>query len=197
MDVPLTARLFAATGGPPRNVIVTARCLGHRQYPFVESVLSGACVQPYVHDCTLRIREGGQLTTFIFFFKKHIQLPKNRHCRLAWNCRVLRGDLLMMRTSRSGTIVNLRGGDQILVDWAVHRSAAFYSYGIKLKTFSGSLRIQPWDARLPLTVLTSLGYVRVPATVARVNIACGNLMGEERIMCMNLIYHCTLPLNIL
>ncbi|KAI0338941.1 hypothetical protein BDW22DRAFT_1337147, partial [Trametopsis cervina] len=118
---PFVTRLYAATGGPPRNIALMTRCLAHRRYPFVESALNGASVQPYVHDCSLHIYEGRQVSTFILFFKKHVQLPKNRHCQLPWNLRVLRGDLLVMRTGQSGQIVNLRSRDRLLVDWAVNK----------------------------------------------------------------------------
>ncbi|KAI0763729.1 hypothetical protein BC629DRAFT_1293822, partial [Irpex lacteus] len=96
-----------------RTVKVSTRCVQHERYPFVESVLDHAVLQPYIHDCSLRVHEGGRWTSFLIFFKRHCRLPRNRG--------VFRGDLLVMRTSCHGKVINMRGRDRILANWAVER----------------------------------------------------------------------------
>ncbi|KAI0083091.1 hypothetical protein BDY19DRAFT_865163, partial [Irpex rosettiformis] len=108
----LSGRLYPA-GKTSRAVKVATRCLRGQRYPFVESVLDYAVLQPYVHDCTLRICEGGRWTSFLLFFKRHCRLPHNRGA--------FRGDLLVMRTTHDGKVINMRERDRTLANWAIKR----------------------------------------------------------------------------
>ncbi len=110
--IQLNSCLYPAGTGS-RIVKIPTRCAQSERYPFVESVFDHAVVQPYIHDCTLRVREGGCWTSFLLFFKRHCRLPRNQG--------VLRGNLLMMRTTCGGKVINMRGRDRILANWAIER----------------------------------------------------------------------------
>lgn len=122
-ETKLRCRLYSTTASKPRQVLVTTRCADRRvkgsRYPFVESLLEDAVLQPYIHDCMVQIWEGRHLYRFRVFFKRHCHLPINRSLpELS-----LRGDGVVMRLSKGNnlSVINMRGRDSILSDYAIMR----------------------------------------------------------------------------
>ena len=122
-ETKLRCRLYSTTASKLRQVVVTARCTDRcvkaSRYPFVESLLQDAVLQPYIHDCIIQVWEGRHLYRFRIFFKRHCHLPINRSLpELS-----LRGDSVIMRVSRrnSLSVVNMRGRDSILSDYAIKK----------------------------------------------------------------------------
>ncbi|KAH7916966.1 hypothetical protein BV22DRAFT_986628, partial [Leucogyrophana mollusca] len=78
----IRCRLYSTWRSKPLQVAVATRC-GDRigranRYPFVESLLDEAVLQPYVHDCLVRVHEGGVTHDFRIFFKRHCLLRINQ-----------------------------------------------------------------------------------------------------------------------
>jgi hypothetical protein len=128
-DIKIRGRLYPITGGRPRTVDVQMRRLqvesaDSTRFPFAESILSGHRLQASVHDCLLRIPDGGTVHNFGIFFKRHVRFGVNeavRHIDPRLECR---GEMAIMRLAKSGrghTYVNLRGRDAALADHAVKK----------------------------------------------------------------------------
>lgn len=103
----------------PTRCVLSPRKIGPR-FPFAESILSEAEVQPYIHDCIIKIIEAGRTYRFRVFFKRHRRLQPNRH--LPGHV-VFPGDILVMRASALYTlsVVNMRGCDIGLSDYLISR----------------------------------------------------------------------------
>ena len=99
---------------PPREV---GPC-----FPFAESILDDAAVQPYVHDCIVNVKEGQHTHQFRVFYKQHVWLHTNTFLPMT-DCVSMRGSMLVMRVAAldSSSIVNMRGHDTILADFLIGR----------------------------------------------------------------------------
>ena len=49
---------------PPREV--------GPHFPFAQSILDDAAVQPYIHDCIMNVKEGQYTHQFRVFYKQHV-----------------------------------------------------------------------------------------------------------------------------
>ncbi|KAF8592422.1 hypothetical protein K439DRAFT_1261803, partial [Ramaria rubella] len=77
----LRSHLYSASEPKSRQVTVPTRCITHMSavcYPFTESVFEGTILQPYIHDCVVRVQEGPHISRFRIFFKCHCWLPVNQ-----------------------------------------------------------------------------------------------------------------------
>ncbi|THH19567.1 hypothetical protein EUX98_g8746 [Antrodiella citrinella] len=119
-NVYINGRLYAAEQPRPRNVGVPTRCTPSLRYPCPESVLDGSRLQPYVHDCTARVKDGRHVYDFVVFFKNHRYLPLSTSLRSLTNAAV-RGDIVIMRLGTHGRVVNLRQRDSALADFVITR----------------------------------------------------------------------------
>ena len=99
---------------PPREV--------GPHFPFAESILDNAVVQPYVHDCIVNVKEGQHTHQFRVFYKWHVRLHTNTFLPMT-DCVSMRGSMLVMRVAAldSSSIVNMRGHDTILADFLIGR----------------------------------------------------------------------------
>jgi|ERR1700723_1422368 len=125
-ELRLRCRAYAVFG-KPRQTVVNTRCIGsvnnaYHRYPFVESVFDGAATQPYIHNCTVSLHEGGQINHFCVFFKRHCRLPINESI-LRLSGAEFRGEAMIMRIGGLGdqTVVNMRGRDSSLSDYVISR----------------------------------------------------------------------------
>ncbi|KAF8583152.1 hypothetical protein K439DRAFT_1349393 [Ramaria rubella] len=95
------------------------------RYPFAESVLQDAALQPYVHDCLVRVNEGEHTYTFHMFFKHHcclrINMSLSEQASLENNLMAIQGDIVVMRIGTRYEYVNMQGQDGILCDWVISR----------------------------------------------------------------------------
>jgi hypothetical protein len=91
------------------------------QYPFAESVLQDAALQPYVHDCVVRVNEGPHTYNFRVFFKRHCRLRLNMSLSKQSVPTNFRGDIVVMKIGVRNEYVNMRGRDGILSDWLSSR----------------------------------------------------------------------------
>jgi len=97
------------------------------RYPFAESVLGGSCIQAYIHNCLVEVREGRHTYYFSVFFKRHCMLPINNcldHLREGaedMDIEPFRGDILVMRVASKNqeSYVNMRERDTVLSDFLV------------------------------------------------------------------------------
>ena len=99
---------------PPREV---GPC-----FPFAESILDNAAVQPYVHDAIVNVKEGQHTHQFRVFYKWHVWLHTNTFLPMT-DCVSMRGSMLVMHVAAldSSSIVSMWGGDTILVDFLIGR----------------------------------------------------------------------------
>ncbi|TDL13400.1 hypothetical protein BD410DRAFT_735453, partial [Rickenella mellea] len=117
-------RLYSSKATRPGPANIAVRCTdGTRkglQYANVESMLDGAVLQPYIHDCVVTVHELGVKHRFAVYFKRHIRLPINTSIN---GNGAFRGDVVVMRVSAANTqsVVNLRGRDASLADWMLPR----------------------------------------------------------------------------
>ena len=84
----------------PYQVLVPTRChFPPREvglcFPFAESILDDAAVQPYVHDCIVNIKEGQHTHQFRVFYKRHVQLHTNTFLPMT-DCVSMRESMLVM-----------------------------------------------------------------------------------------------------
>jgi hypothetical protein len=82
-----------------------------------ENYFMEARIQPYIHDCTLLLRDGTRSYQFRIFFKWHVNLPIN-HSIPARKRVAFRGDVMIMRVGAAGGVVNMRAGDSAMADYA-------------------------------------------------------------------------------
>jgi hypothetical protein len=106
--VPITTRCMAPAGRP-----------GDR-FPFAESIIDDARLQPYIHDCAVTVYEAHHVYRYRVYFK--------RHCRLGINHSIpgntsFRGDALVMRVAARNelAVVNMRERDTIVSDFMISR----------------------------------------------------------------------------
>lgn len=112
------------------QITVAAGCDDYAHYPFTESVLDHARLQPYIHDCVVDISEGRHTYSYIIFFKRHRRLPLN--CSLG---SLFRGDVVVMRLgTRNARVVNMRGRDSALVDFAMEQYYVPFLYALTVLT---------------------------------------------------------------
>lgn len=122
----LRSRLYPSSGIKPIQVQVPTRCVrparevGPR-FPFAESILDGAAIQPYVHDCIVEVIEDRRTHLFRVFFKNHRRLPPNS--TLPARLRYFHGDILVMRAAALDplSVVHMRERDISLADFLVLR----------------------------------------------------------------------------
>ena len=125
-EMKIHARRYASDRRP-YQVLVPTRCrfppreVGPR-FPFAESILDDAAVQPYVHDCIVNIKEGQHTHQFRVFYKRHVWLHTNTFLPMT-DCVSMRGSMLVMRVAAldSSSIVNMQGRDTILADFLIGR----------------------------------------------------------------------------
>lgn len=110
----LKGRIFP-TKGRARLVDIECQRASGVDHPVVEGVLSGAEVQPYIHDINVKVQHESRIHLFTVFCKNHCALPVNpavRNIRDDW-----KGDILVMRRGQKTPYryVNLQSGDRRLV----------------------------------------------------------------------------------
>ncbi|KAG1885140.1 hypothetical protein F4604DRAFT_1918803 [Suillus subluteus] len=120
----LRCRLYSSSLGKPRQVTMLTRCSDPsrkaERFPVPESLLDGANVQPYVHNCCVTLHEGRHKYQFCIFFKQHCHLGANTI--LSSIDHIFRGDAVIMRIGASaGSVVNMRARDKSLADFVMHR----------------------------------------------------------------------------
>src|ERR1700720_1998898 len=125
----IRSRLYSSSKLKPVQVAVPMRCVfparevGPR-FPFAESILAEATIQPYIHNCGVNIIEVGRTYQFRVFFKRHRRLRPNQSlsARLG-HVAGFPGDILVMRAAALHThsVVNMRECDTILSDYLVSR----------------------------------------------------------------------------
>ena len=126
-NIKLRAHLYSIQKGKPTQVFVPTRCLfPARQigpwYPFTDSVLDTPQLQPYVHDCCVRIHEGNQTHQLRVFFKRHRRLQYNNSLPFMRRRIVAQGDFVVMRVGvYPSSVVNMRGHDPQISDWVIGR----------------------------------------------------------------------------
>lgn len=112
----LRCRLYSCSLGTARLASITTRCRNKKRYPFAESMLTNAVLQPYIHDIDLHLYEGNDKHHYVYrvFFKRHRLLPLNRSIR---SC-AFRGDAVILRVGLED-VVNMRGRDTSLADYVM------------------------------------------------------------------------------
>lgn len=89
------------------------------RYLLAESLFEGAALQPYIHNCSIKIVEGRNVSHFQIFFKQHCHLRQNM---TAITSRAsMRGNMVIMHEGTQKCFVNMRGRDRKLADWAISR----------------------------------------------------------------------------
>lgn len=124
----IRARLYSSTKARLAQVAVPTRCaFAPREagpcFPYAESILGDAKIQPYIHDCMVTIREGTSTYRFRVFFKRHCRLRKNRSFPSVRGTIPVCSDILVMRVAAINTssVVNMRDRDTILADYIIPR----------------------------------------------------------------------------
>ena len=124
-EVKIRCRLYSTARTRPMPVVVCARSdrtQAANRYPYIESLFEDSRVQPYIHNCIVRVHEGSITHQFMVFFKRHCHLPVNDlvSCR---GC-IFRGDVVVTRVAVRNvrSVVNMRGRDALLADCVMSRS---------------------------------------------------------------------------
>jgi hypothetical protein len=105
-------------------VLVPVRCADStrnaNRYPYVESLFEDPVIQPYIHNCVVKLHDGSHNYHFMVFFKRHRRLRTNRTITGG----VLRGDVVVMRIAARNdhSVVNMRERDTIVADWVTPKS---------------------------------------------------------------------------
>ncbi|KAK7059492.1 hypothetical protein R3P38DRAFT_2477543, partial [Favolaschia claudopus] len=87
------------------------------QYACVEAVMSGAALQPKIHDCLVLLKHGSQHSKFRVLYKRHKFLPFNG------TAQNINADVVIMRVSvcNPDHLVNLRSSDYSLVKFVLKK----------------------------------------------------------------------------
>ena len=125
-EMKICARQYASDHRPYQVLVLTCCCFPPREvgprFPFAESILDDAAVQPYVHDCIVNVKEGQHTHQFRVFYERHVRLHTNTFLPMT-DCVSMRGSMLVMLVAAldSSSIVNMRGHDTILADFLIGR----------------------------------------------------------------------------
>ncbi|KAI6102049.1 hypothetical protein EDD17DRAFT_1489529, partial [Pisolithus thermaeus] len=115
----LRCRLYSTSLAKPHQVAIPTRCanLSHKaqHFPVPESMLQGACLQPYVHSCQVTVHEAQHTYWFCIFFKQHCYLPLNP--ALSAGGSLFQGDAAIMQLGEASHVVNMRGRDVAIADF--------------------------------------------------------------------------------
>ena len=120
-------RVYRAGLTRPKFVKVIAQDNGMRRFAFLSGVLGGH-IQPHIWNLEVTIVDRrARSHRFLFFFKNHSRLPINQTVENLMEGCSLNGDVVILRgAARSDSIVNMRGHDAHLADFAL-RMCAFCS----------------------------------------------------------------------
>ncbi|KAF8961297.1 hypothetical protein BDZ97DRAFT_1760034 [Flammula alnicola] len=128
---PVRAVLYGAASTRPSLLPIQTRITSHQRSPLVEEALSGS-IQPRIHDTIVTIRRGRRQHRFQIFVKNHKYLPTNAAV-LALMGRQWHGDILVMRMGyATNGVVNIRSGDQRLIEYALQRFLQVVRQGRRL-----------------------------------------------------------------
>lgn len=124
--VNLRGRHYPSSDTSPSQILVDTRCPEDKRqprYPLAECHFPDARLQPYVHSCLVKIREGHRVHYFTFFYKNHIRLATNISVGHIDRPYPFRSDVIVMRCAARDhrSFVNMRGRDSALSDVAVRR----------------------------------------------------------------------------
>ncbi|KAF8961319.1 hypothetical protein BDZ97DRAFT_1921404 [Flammula alnicola] len=126
---PVRAVLYGAASTRPSLLPIQTRITSHQRSPLVEEALSGS-IQPRIHDTIVTIRRGRRQHRFQIFVKNHKYLPTNAAV-LALMGRQWHGDILVMRMGyTTNGVVNIRSGDQRLIEYALQRFLQVVWHGV-------------------------------------------------------------------
>ena len=123
-EMKIRARLYASDRRPCQVLVPTwckfpPRAVGPR-FPYAESMLEDAKIQPYVHDCIVNVIEGAHTYRFRVFYKRHARLRANNHLPMTDGVS-MRGSMFVMRVAalEPSSVVNMRGRDTVLADYFI------------------------------------------------------------------------------
>lgn len=103
----------------PCQVLVPTWCvrplreIGPR-FPYSESILDGAQIQPFICDIIIDIKEGRQTYSFRVSYKKHCQLPECPFLHF-WGSMVI----MQVAAFEPDSVINMRDQDTILSDFMI------------------------------------------------------------------------------
>lgn len=119
----IQSRLYSATCSKARQVKVPTCCVirAPDRFPLPECVFEDAIIQPYIHDCLVRVYEGRHVYHFRIFFKRHRHLHVNQSLRRLSASLIFCGDVLVMRAGarNRNSVVNMREHDTVLSDYVI------------------------------------------------------------------------------
>jgi len=131
VEVQLRGRLYSANPQRhlrPYQILISTRQLSLlaqlQRFPFVENHIAGLCFQPWIHNCTVTVKEGRHMYRFMVFFKCHKTFGPNRclQALLQGQPSLICSDVVVMQIGDRSSYVNMRGGrDTILADWMMKR----------------------------------------------------------------------------
>ena len=123
-EMKIRARLYASDRRPCQVLVPTwckfpPRAVGPH-FPYTESMLEDAKIQPYVHDCIMNMIEGAHTYRFHVFYKRHARLRANNHLPMTDGVS-MRGSMFVMRVAalEPSSVVNMRGRDTVLADYFI------------------------------------------------------------------------------
>lgn len=117
------ARIYSASSLRPKFVPIATQDNGVRRFAFLEGVIEGGKLQPYIHFAEVNVIHRGRCHQFYIFFKNHRYLPENRTVRAMTSDISWHGDVVIMRGSYRGIgVVNMRQNDAKLADFALKKS---------------------------------------------------------------------------
>lgn len=114
--------MYSISAARPAFIPVLTRKTKHRRFPIVEEAISGMRTQRHIHDVVVTVLRGRRSHRFNIFLKNHCLLPINPTVSAMIPGRQWKGDILVMRVGEAVPgVVNTRGGDARLADFAVRR----------------------------------------------------------------------------
>lgn len=117
----ISGRFYRALSHKPVTKAVYTQCNANGRAPRTDLIFSEGNIQPYVHDGVFSVVHRGKTSRFHVFVKNHKALSKNRIVQ-RWTLGVLwKGDILVMRKGVAHEVVNMRGKDANLIDYAIKR----------------------------------------------------------------------------
>jgi len=113
----IQSRIYKANEACPRFTNVVAQDSGRRRFALVDSVLDHL-----PHVCEVGIIDGKTTNFFYIFFTRGRNIRVNRAVKTLSSNLIWTGDILIMRGSaRSQGVVNMRGHDGKLADFALKK----------------------------------------------------------------------------
>ncbi|KAF8802349.1 hypothetical protein BYT27DRAFT_7261130 [Phlegmacium glaucopus] len=131
----IQGRIYKTNETCPRFTNIIAQDNGHRRFALVDSILDHL-----PHVCEVGVFDGKSINRFYIFFGWGHNIRLNRAVKMLSSNLSWTGDILILRGSaRSEGVVNMRGHDRKLADFALKKAIQHITLGSSISAINNTI----------------------------------------------------------